>query len=178
MNIPASPVRCSIYRTIPPAYALPVPSMAGNIRECRRAADITQEQLASRLGVRQNVVSKWEKGRARPAISALPALAWALGVSVDRLLQGLHPQYDASRDLSRHTGTERSPLLSGGPGETAAAYREQIDDLRQQVERHERFRKQAEDAARLLARAVAAFYKGASTGSAQRRSGRTHRKTG
>ena len=50
--------------------------------------NITQEQLAERLGVTGKAVSRWETGRGMPDISLLEPLADALGVSVSELLAG------------------------------------------------------------------------------------------
>ena len=58
------------------------------IAGCRREMNITQEQLAERLGVTGKAVSRWETGRGMPDISLLEPLAGALGVSVSELLAG------------------------------------------------------------------------------------------
>ena len=39
---------------------------AGSVRGLRRHMDLTQEQLAEELGVRQQTVSEWETGAYRP----------------------------------------------------------------------------------------------------------------
>ena len=57
-----------------------------NIRRLRRAADMTQEQLADKLGVAYQSVSRWENQTTYPDIEFLPALAGIFGVTVDELL--------------------------------------------------------------------------------------------
>ena len=57
-----------------------------NIRRLRRAADMTQEQLADKLGVAYQSVSRWENGTTYPDIEFLPALASIFGVTVDELI--------------------------------------------------------------------------------------------
>ena len=52
----------------------------------RKAKNMTQEDLAQKLGVTSQAVSKWETDSACPDISLLPRLASLLGVSVDALL--------------------------------------------------------------------------------------------
>lgn len=62
-----------------------------NIYRLRHERKITQEQLASFIGVTKASVSKWETGQSTPDIILLPQLAAFFDVSVDELL-GYHPQ--------------------------------------------------------------------------------------
>ena len=55
------------------------------IRQLRFKAGLTQEQLAEKLGIGPQSVSKWENAVAMPDISALPLLAEIFGVSIDEL---------------------------------------------------------------------------------------------
>ena len=50
---------------------------------------MTQEQLAERLQVSRQAVSKWETGTAEPSTSNLLALAKAFGISPEELLRDL-----------------------------------------------------------------------------------------
>ena len=54
----------------------------------RKEKGLTQEELATHMGVSPQAVSKWENDQNCPDISALPKLAKLLGVSVDELLEG------------------------------------------------------------------------------------------
>lgn len=56
-----------------------------NIAALRRAAGLTQELLADRLGVTSQAVSKWERQLSCPDVSLLPAMADVFGVSIDEL---------------------------------------------------------------------------------------------
>lgn len=58
------------------------------ITELRKSKQMTQEQLAERLGVSNRSVSRWENGRSMPDLSAFPVLAEELGISVSELLSG------------------------------------------------------------------------------------------
>ncbi len=58
-----------------------------NIRTLRRAADMTQEELADRLGVTYQSVSRWENGGTYPDMELLPAIADIFNVTVDHLLE-------------------------------------------------------------------------------------------
>ena len=55
------------------------------IRQLRYKAGLTQEQLADKLGVGPQAVSKWENAASMPDITTLPLLAEAFGVSIDEL---------------------------------------------------------------------------------------------
>lgn len=57
-----------------------------NISERRRAAGLTQEDVASRLGVSRQTVGKWESGRATPELEKLIALCDLLGCTLDELV--------------------------------------------------------------------------------------------
>lgn len=57
-----------------------------NILKLRKEKKLTQEQLASLLGVTFQAVSRWENGQAYPDIELIPQLASVFGVSIDSLL--------------------------------------------------------------------------------------------
>ena len=57
-----------------------------NLRRLRRGMDMTQEQLADKLGVAYQSVSRWENGTTYPDMEMLPALSSIFGVTVDELL--------------------------------------------------------------------------------------------
>ncbi len=52
----------------------------------RKRLGLTQDQLAAKLGVTAQAVSKWENDQSCPDISALPKLAEIFGISTDALL--------------------------------------------------------------------------------------------
>jgi transcriptional regulator with XRE-family HTH domain len=57
-----------------------------HLMELRRAAGLSQNALAAKLGVPQSNISFWEKWDKPPRGDILPGLAQVLGVSVDELL--------------------------------------------------------------------------------------------
>lgn len=61
-------------------------TFATNLLNLRKQKKMTQEQLASKLGVSFQAVSKWETAKGLPDIEVLPLLASFFGVSVDALL--------------------------------------------------------------------------------------------
>lgn len=56
------------------------------IRKYRKQQNLTQEEIAERLGVSAPAVNKWENGNTMPDIMLLAPLARLLGVSLDELL--------------------------------------------------------------------------------------------
>ena len=61
-------------------------TMGKRISDLRKSKGMTQEQLAQKVGVTAQAVSKWENDLSCPDISILPQLAEALGVTTDELL--------------------------------------------------------------------------------------------
>lgn len=64
------------------------------LRDLRITKGMTQKHLAEQLGVVPKTVSKWETGHGFPDVSALTALADALGVSERMILLGHFIQND------------------------------------------------------------------------------------
>ena len=61
-------------------------TLSEKLQNLRRAAGFSQEQLAERLNVTRQAVSKWETGEGKPDIDNLLPLAKLLGTTVDHLL--------------------------------------------------------------------------------------------
>lgn len=95
-------------------------SMGSVIRRLRMEKDWTQEELAARLNVSGQAVSKWETGQSLPDISQVPQLARTLGVTTDALfgmedekfdyptvdLQGVDPEkaWEGWQEMGRKIG--------------------------------------------------------------------------
>ncbi len=58
------------------------------IAECRKKANLTQMQLAEKLGITDKAISKWERGIAMPDTSIMLELCDILCISVNELLSG------------------------------------------------------------------------------------------
>lgn len=59
---------------------------AQNFKKLRRDSDLTQEEIASALGVSPQAVSRWETGTTYPDIELLPIISAYFEVSIDQLL--------------------------------------------------------------------------------------------
>ena len=58
------------------------------IKELREKCQLTQAELAERIGVSDKTISKWETAKGYPDISLLEPIAKALGVSMTELVTG------------------------------------------------------------------------------------------
>lgn len=58
------------------------------IADRRRAQGLTQEQLAERLGISKNAVSKWERGLNLPDVSLMQPLCGILQIDLNELFAG------------------------------------------------------------------------------------------
>lgn len=61
-------------------------NIGGVIRQYRKSRNLTQEEMASRLGVSAPAVNKWENGKTLPDVALLAPIARLLGITVDELL--------------------------------------------------------------------------------------------
>ena len=58
-----------------------------NLKQLRKSKGLSQEELAIRLNVVRQTISKWERGESSPDISALVAIADIFGVTLDYLVR-------------------------------------------------------------------------------------------
>ena len=63
-------------------------TLGTRIAEFRKNCGLTQEEVAEKLGVSPQAVSKWENDLSCPDIMSLPVLAGVFGTTVDILLSG------------------------------------------------------------------------------------------
>ena len=62
-----------------------------NIADLRRAHNMTQMELADKMGISFQAVSNWERGNSMPDISKLPELAELFHTTVDQILGKENP---------------------------------------------------------------------------------------
>ena len=63
---------------------------SATIKQLREKQNLTQAELAERIGVSSKTISKWETAKGLPDVSLLQPLAQALGISVIELMNGEH----------------------------------------------------------------------------------------
>ena len=83
------------------------------IYELRMRANLTQEELAYKLGVTNKAISKWENGKAKPTTDMLKKLAVLFNISIEILLQ--LRQVEEKKEITKI-------VITGGPcsGKTTA----------------------------------------------------------
>ena len=69
-----------------------------NLKALRKVRGLSQEELAVRLNVVRQTISKWEKGLSVPDAAMLIRLAEVLDTTVSRLLGADVPEDEADRD--------------------------------------------------------------------------------
>ena len=87
-----------------------------NIRALRIDAGLSQDELAARLGVSRQSVSKWETGSATPELEKLTAMSGLFGVTLDELVYGMRETEAgdaAALERDKQTGTPKARYVAG-----------------------------------------------------------------
>lgn len=69
-------------------------NLAERIQTLRKAKGVSQEELANRIGVSRQAVSKWESEQSLPDIEKIILLSEYFNVTTDYLLKGIEPKQD------------------------------------------------------------------------------------
>ena len=103
-------------------------ALPDKLYELRKKAGLSQEQLAERLGVSRQAVSKWETGRAVPESDTLVTISEFYRVTLDSLLKesGVSASGPESEPASAREPDRVSEPAAGadGRGQTGHAGRE------------------------------------------------------
>ncbi|HIV68501.1 MAG TPA: helix-turn-helix transcriptional regulator [Candidatus Butyricicoccus stercorigallinarum] len=68
-------------------------NFASNLQQLRRQRGLSQQQLADRLNVSRQAVSKWERGEAQPDLDHVLQISRLFDITVDQLLTGAPPAF-------------------------------------------------------------------------------------
>ena len=79
------------------------------ISTLRKQRDMTQLELADKMGVSYQAVSGWERGSTMPDISRLPEISQILAVSIDELLGN-----EAQADIVKNVLTQQTDVYTSG----------------------------------------------------------------
>ncbi len=91
------------------------PTLGKRIVAHRKRLGLTQDQLAERLGVTAQAVSKWENDQSCPDITMLPKLAEIFGVTTDELL-GLEKKTIHEAEVVEQPAVRAEAEDDGGQG--------------------------------------------------------------
>ncbi len=83
-------------------------AVSEKLYKLRKKSGLSQEQLAERLGVSRQAISKWEQGSAVPESEKLIAISEYFGVSLDYLLK------DGEADVPAESEKEAAPASKTG----------------------------------------------------------------
>ena len=102
------------------------------LRALRQQKNVTQEALATHLGITPQSVGKWERGEGYPDITFLPRIAFYFDVTVDELLcvsqlkiEEKIAKYVSQSKIYKHSGENAKNLAL-----SEAAYSEFPNDCR------------------------------------------------
>jgi repressor LexA len=95
------------------------------LKQCRKKQGISQAELASKLGVTQQAVGKWESGKSSPDPSTVARIAELLNTTADYLLGLYRPvrlsEVEAEQKeilkIVRRLADEGQIVLGGAGGE-------------------------------------------------------------
>jgi transcriptional regulator with XRE-family HTH domain len=87
--LPEQPKPVAVISLVPEPVAAPAEGLqvASAVRDLRHVRNLSQRQLAARMGVPRTYISKIENGKAMPTLSSLDRLARALQVDISALLR-------------------------------------------------------------------------------------------
>ena len=75
-------------------------TLGEKLTQARKAAGLTQADVAARLNVSRQAVSRWESGQSKPSTEKLLALGELYGVFIDQLLNAEGPAVEAVSEES------------------------------------------------------------------------------
>jgi len=90
-------------------YTMNMQAIGKKISALRKERDMTQVDLADKLGVTYQAVSSWERGNSMPDIAKLPDISQVLAVSIDELLDNAKATEIVKNVLS---GQETSAIVA------------------------------------------------------------------
>lgn len=88
-------------------------NIGNNIKQLRQKNNLTQEQVAGKLGVSYQAVSKWENGANTPDIALLPEIANLFGVTIDSLFSDDINEFSEALSLAKDDDIIRIVQMRG-----------------------------------------------------------------
>lgn len=101
--------------------------IANRFYEYRKQNGLSQEELAEKLGISRQSVSKWERGEASPDTENLIRLARIYGVTLDELVNGIAPE-EPQRENEPTANEPNESVQDGEPEKAEEPNEPQTDD--------------------------------------------------
>lgn len=79
-------------------------NMADRIQHLRKSKGISQEELADKIGVSRQAVSKWESEQSTPDLEKVIVMSDFFGITTDYILKGIEPITDKEQKSKELTG--------------------------------------------------------------------------
>ena len=76
-------------------------NMSDRIQYLRKTKGISQEELADKVGVSRQAVSKWESEQSTPDLEKVIIMSDFFGVTTDYILKGIEPVNDKEQRVKR-----------------------------------------------------------------------------
>ena len=95
---------------------------ADRLIKLRKKSGYSQEELAERLNISRQAISKWERAESLPDTENLIALAALYGISLDELLHGIKTEVVSNAAISNESKL-RKPVMAANMKPTRHAFR-------------------------------------------------------
>ena len=96
-------------------------TMIERLIECRKAAGLSQTELAEKLGLSRQTISKWETGTVIPTAENLNALAKLYSISLDWLVNG--EEFPVLQSKNEAAPVEEASVQTNKPGKSINSWR-------------------------------------------------------
>lgn len=89
-------------------------TMADRIQSLRKSKGISQEELADRIGVSRQAVSKWESEQSSPDLEKVILLSDYFEVTTDYLLRGIEPKEESGEKCGQGRDRQDARIYAAG----------------------------------------------------------------
>ena len=85
-------------------------TIADRIQSLRKAKGVSQEELADRIGVSRQAVSKWESEQSTPDVEKIVLLSNYFEVTTDYILKGIEPVKTEEKQSGKQDGGDGAAI--------------------------------------------------------------------
>lgn len=107
-------------------------ALGNKLYACRKKAGLSQEELADKMGVSRQAISKWECGESLPDVDNLISLAKIYGISLDELVEHVPAAEPETSEGTKTTETTEEVVVENTIGR--ALNEEELDEREEREE--------------------------------------------